>query len=816
MKRLRIFFKPLSSNLIIALWLSFLGAQSHPGIHQRQAEYYRVHYREPIHRPDTTSIIDLQPRAFSPSRTVFGYHPYWQGTDWQYYNFDLLSTIAFFSADVSTTGQLSNLHGWPVTELINTAHTHGVKVVLVATLFGSNSIATLLSSPTSRQNLINNLLTQVQAGNADGVNIDFEGLPSPQRQNMVQFITDLATTFHSAIPGSEVTLAMPAVDWSNAWDYSALASVSDGLFIMGYDYHWSGSDYAGAVAPLSGGTYNVTWTVNDYLSKTGNQANKLILGVPYYGIEWPTVSSSPGAATTGSGSAQIYRTAFSRAQTYGRNWDASSQTPWYAYNSSGWFQGWYDDEESLALKYNLALTRNLKGVGIWALGYDLGHQELWNLLAATFGTSLPPTAPESVALYQSQGTLWCTFTGATNAESFSVIRYTTNGTVAETLGPFTDIPFAITGLPENEPSWLRIQANNAFGSALSTDILAYAPDSVRADALIVQGFDRESGTTNLHDTAIRHGLALAANGLTFDCATNEAVESGTIDLRNYGMVDWILGEEGSGSSTLTSAEQEKIKSYLEAGGRLFISGSEIGYDLVAQGNASDQAFYSQYLKAQYVSDAAGGHQGVYSLDGTGILADMTSISFDNGTHGTYDVDWPDGILPTDGADVCATYSGVDENANGAAGIVYTGTFGSSNTEAALVYMAVGFETLYPEDMRTAVMHSILDYLGQGPIITPGDTTQPALQFGFTAIYPNPAITTPFVTFEFKSDSSTAVTLTIYTLLGQRLVHAELQPEDQQFVWNRRFPDQMPAPSGVYFVRLRQGDQIDNQTFTLLK
>jgi len=50
-----------------------------------------------------------------------------------------------------------------------------------------------------------------------------------------------------------VTLATPAVDWSSAWDFNALATESDGLFIMGYDYYWKGSSTTGPVSPLKGG-----------------------------------------------------------------------------------------------------------------------------------------------------------------------------------------------------------------------------------------------------------------------------------------------------------------------------------------------------------------------------------------------------------------------------------------------------------------------------------------------------------------------------------------------------------------------------------
>ena len=188
---------------------------------------------------------------------------------------------------------------------------------------------------------------RVQAGNADGVNIDFESFPSSQKQNMVQFITDLANTFHTEIPGSQVTLATPAVDWNNGWDYNALATISDGLFIMGYNYYYGGSSSTGPVAPLYSNGISVSWTINDYLDKTNNQYDKLILGCPYYGFEWSASSASSGASTLDYGSAKFYSEMEGNALSYGKLWHESSQTPWYRYQNPNWYQGWYDDSLSL-------------------------------------------------------------------------------------------------------------------------------------------------------------------------------------------------------------------------------------------------------------------------------------------------------------------------------------------------------------------------------------------------------------------------------------------------------------------------------------
>ena len=359
-------------------------AQEHPSIHAIQLEYYKNNYIESSTQDISEPIIDKLNRSITPSREVFGYHPYWMGTAWQNYNFDLISTISYFSAEATATGTLSNLHGWPVAGLIKMAHSYGVNVVLCVTLFDNGDLVTLLSNPSYRQNLINNLLTQVQAGNADGVNVDFESFPSSQKQNMVQFITDLTSTFHAEIPGSQVTLATPAVDWNNGWDYNALATISDGLFIMGYNYYYGGSSTTGPIAPLYANGISVSWTINDYLNKTNNQSDKLMIGCPYYGFEWSTSSGSSGSSTIGNGSAKFYAEMEGNALSYGKLWDESSQTPWYRYQNPNWYQGWYDDSLSLSYKYDYAIENDLLGVGIWAMGYDGNNPELWELLSTKF------------------------------------------------------------------------------------------------------------------------------------------------------------------------------------------------------------------------------------------------------------------------------------------------------------------------------------------------------------------------------------------------------------------------------------------------
>jgi subtilisin family serine protease len=67
-------------------------------------------------------------------------------------------------------------------------------------------------------------------------------------------------------------------------------------------------------------------------------------------------------------------------------------------------------------------------------------------------------------------------------------------------------------------------------------------------------------------------------------------------LSQYKLVIWFTG--GEYRNTLTAADQADLASYLDNGGRLFVSGQDIGYDI------GSSAFYQNYLHATYVTDDA--------------------------------------------------------------------------------------------------------------------------------------------------------------------------------------------------------------------
>ncbi len=367
----------------------------HKSIHQMESEAHTSDRTFDTRYPVRSLPVTARLTAIgSLSRKVFGWHPYWASpTAYAGYDYSVLSHIGYFSYETDTaTGGYLTVRGWTTTPVIDTAHKHGVKVAIVVTNFGYDNNDKILSDTARQTVMIGTLISLLESRNGDGVNFDFEGVRGAQRSNLLQFIQRAASRIKAQIPSAEISMATPAVDWDSAFDLPQLSQACDYLILMGYDYYWSGSATAGPVAPLDGEQYDVTSSVASYL-KAGVSPGKLLLGVPWYGYDWPVIGSRRKSLATGSGVGYPYQTLEPEAQAHGKIFDPTTEVPWFSYQtSSQWHQAWYDDSTSLALKYQFAGSKSLGGIGIWALSYQGNGPELWNGIRNAF----PDTAVSGV------------------------------------------------------------------------------------------------------------------------------------------------------------------------------------------------------------------------------------------------------------------------------------------------------------------------------------------------------------------------------------------------------------------------------------
>jgi hypothetical protein len=241
-----------------------------------------------------------------------------------------------------------------------------------------------------------------------GVCIDFEGVSTSHKTKITAFMKSLANQVHSSISGSIVTICLPAVEWSDKFDVAAMQNYVDYFVIMGYDYYYSGSSQAGPVGPLysmtSAYNYNLNKSITTWTNK-GASADKIILGLPYYGREWSTRSSSIPSSTTGSTSSRTFKYVKDNSTGYykssNRRWNSSSFTPYYVFQNSGWRQCFIDDGYSMGKRIDLINQRNLAGMGIWALGYDDGYSDYWDQISKKLSSC--KVYPVTDTIYDSGG-----------------------------------------------------------------------------------------------------------------------------------------------------------------------------------------------------------------------------------------------------------------------------------------------------------------------------------------------------------------------------------------------------------------------------
>jgi hypothetical protein len=289
---------------------------------------------------------------------------------------------------------------------------------------------------------------------------------------------------------------------------------------------------------------------------------------------------------------------------------------------------------------------------------------------------------------------------------------------------------------------------------------------------------------------------------------------------DYDVVLWISGEEGTADESFSNAEQALVAEYLENGGKMFVSGSEIGWDLVGASTSSneDKTFYQTYFKAQYVVDDANSYS-VTSI-AEGIFINLPTIFFDNGTQDTYDVDFPDGIKPVGGAIQCLNYNGVNPAIFGGAGIQYEGNFGQGTIPGKLVYLGIGFEALYPESSRDSIMARVIGFFDTPTTIIPlvENNILPD-DFKLFQNYPNPFNPSTTISYSLTNSYVQRTILKIFNILGQEIVtmvDREQGAGEYDVIWNGLNDRGDRVPSGVYIYRLQVDDQTRFKKMTLVR
>lgn len=361
------------------------------------------------------------------TREIFGFLPYWKlGLPDTQLPWGTLTTVALFGVEAGKDGKLVRASaagvvppGWTAwnspatTDLIGTAHASHARAVLTVQRFAwtagqAKRSVTLLSNPAARATLAHEIVAEIAAHKADGVNLDFEPVPAEVADDFLLLVRELRLALDASRPGLQLTF--DTTTGVNSWDVAALTAddAADAVFVMGYDYRVAGAAIAGSVDPIaSTSSGNLNDTLDAVLAATS--PDRVILGLPWYGRAWSTTSDQPMSATQdqrtyGDSVTTEYADAIALASQYGRNYDPTEASAWTVYRKKDcatcpetWRQLWYDDVDSMQAKQKLVLERGVRGLGIWALGQDQALPEVWATLKLTFSGVIDSTPPTGTA-----------------------------------------------------------------------------------------------------------------------------------------------------------------------------------------------------------------------------------------------------------------------------------------------------------------------------------------------------------------------------------------------------------------------------------
>ncbi|UCE20221.1 MAG: C39 family peptidase [Gemmatimonadota bacterium] len=165
-------------------------------------------------------------------------------------------------------------------------------------------------------------------------------------------------------------------------------------------------------------------------------------------------------------------------------------------------------------------------------------------------------------------------------------------------------------------------------------------------------------------------------------------------LARHTTIIWFTGQEEE--STLTELDQNLLADFLDTGGALFISGQNIGQDLVQQEHGLN--FYTNYLHAHFVSGTSS-NGFLEGIPGDPISGQYNMLTLDGSQNS------PDAMSVLQGAHPVFTYLSSDESA----ALRYSGDY-------RLIYFAFGFEGLTEttgtsEELRRNLLDTIIQWLG---------------------------------------------------------------------------------------------------------
>ena len=354
------------------------------------------------------------PLAFS------GWAPYWQTLE-AYDSFDanaeLFGDVSIVAYHATGAGEIAPYERLSVDAIGRFAgRAQPAEVPLLATIFDETAagvMAGVLADPATRTAHARAIAEIVFVNGFDGVDLDYEQFAfsdgrdtwDATRPNWITFLRELGDLLHAR--DKLLVVSVPNVEYT-VYDHAAMGAIVDRVRLMAYDFSTS---EPGPIAPAE-------WVreIVDAL-KQAVPAEKIDLGIPVYGYDWPTSTSGTCQEEPGR-RAVMPSSAAERATQHGATvmWDAEAEEARFDYTET--FTATdaagaattctvsrtvrYLDDRALHRRAWIANRADLHGVAVWALGND--EPSVWTALRIArdgedeWPGTTNPTAPTTTTI----------------------------------------------------------------------------------------------------------------------------------------------------------------------------------------------------------------------------------------------------------------------------------------------------------------------------------------------------------------------------------------------------------------------------------
>jgi len=364
-------------------------------------------------------------------------------------------------------------------------------------------------------------------------------------------------------------------------------------------------------------------------------------------------------------------------------------------------------------------------------------------------------------------------------------------TIINALSDFPDIPVDSTVNNEADPFSFSVSSSAAVHRAkFAINISAQPQNYSRTDSFFIMigrpdivFIDNDGGEAS-ENVEEYFSAAIESLGILYDMVTDSAIEMQFLD--EYAVIVWFTGVLNT--NTVSNSAQTYLASYLDGGGKLFITGQDIGHDI------GGTTFYSDYLHSTFRIDDAN-YYGIIGVSGDPIGNGLTLTI--TGGSGAGNQSSPSAISKTADADSLFYFPGT----LGPCAVRYSGIYKT-------VYFSFGFEAISLESKRIEVLKRILQWFGliqaveENPVSSHPET--------FIKISPNPFTSSVTITLSIPSieHSAEGIDLKMYDLSGRVVKSFSRFTSRSSLItslsWDGRNNEGETLPTGLYFCKVMSG------------